>query len=305
MHLRTIIGLLLALGSTVLISLSYLREHDAAAGLPTLSLRRPRHSVKLLFGSRAWLLGFAMESVGFGLYVTALTLAPLALVQSVAAGGVGILAVATARLAHRRLKRHELAGAAVAVVGLGLLAVSLSGGDARDAKGALGSIILWLAITAGVAAFFFASDRTSLQRGVGAGVAGGLFFAVGDISTKVATQGGGRLLFIIPLVAGYLLGTALVQIGYQSGAALTVAGLATLFTNAVPIAAGTVVLKEEVPSGALGVLRILAFAAVTAGAVALARPDAPRSAAPRGSPEAHPRGTTEPTGMAPGERWST
>jgi hypothetical protein len=227
------------------------------------------------------------------------------LVQSVAAGGVGILAVATARLAHRRLKRHELAGAAVAVVGLGLLAVSLSGGDARDAKGALGSIILWLAITAGVAAFFFASDRTSLQRGVGAGVAGGLFFAVGDISTKVATQGGGRLLFIIPLVAGYLLGTALVQIGYQSGAALTVAGLATLFTNAVPIAAGTVVLKEEVPSGALGVLRILAFAAVTAGAVALARPDAPRSAAPRGSPEAHPRGTTEPTGMAPGERWST
>lgn len=284
MHLGTIIGLVLALGSTVLISLSYLREHDAAARLPTLSLRQPLHSAKLLLSSRTWLLGFAMESSGFALYVAALALAPLALVQSVAAGGVGILAAATARLAHRRLTRRELAGAALAVGGLGLLALSLSGGDARDAKGALGSIILWLVITAGTAAFIFASERTFLQRGVGDGVAGGLFFAVGDISTKVATQGGGRLLFVIPLVAGYLLGTALLQIGYQSGGALTVAGLATLFTNAVPIAAGTVVLDEQVPTGALGLLRIMAFAAVTVGAVILAGPNAARPDAPDESP---------------------
>ena len=44
------------------------------------------------------------------------------------------------------------------------------------------------------------------------------------------------------------------------------AGLATLFTNAVPIAAGTVVLHEQVPTGALGVIRVIAFAAVMAGA---------------------------------------
>jgi hypothetical protein len=40
----------------------------------------------------------------------------------------------------------------------------------------------------------------------------------------------------------------------------------------LPIAAGSVVLGEPVPSGALGALRILAFAAVTAGAILLARP---------------------------------
>ena len=88
-------------------------------------------------------------------------------------------------------------------------------------------------------------------------------------------------MFVIPLIAGYLLGTSLLQIGYQSGSALTVAGLATLFTNAVPIAAGTVVLSERVPSGALGVVRIVAFAAVTAGAVVLARPEEPRTPATR------------------------
>ena len=281
MNVGTSIGLVLALGSTTLTSLSYLRQHDAAAGLPALSLRRPAHSAKLLLRSRAWVRGFAMETTGFGLYVVALALAPLALVQSVAAGGVGILAVATARLAHRPLTHRELAGASLAVTGLVLLAISLSGGDARDTSGALGPIVLWLTITAGAAVLVFVSDRAFLRHGVGAGIAGGLFFAIGDISTKVATEGGARLVFIIPLIAGYLLGTSLLQIGYQGGSALTVAGLATLFTNAVPIAAGTVVLGEQVPSGALGAVRIVAFAAVTAGAVVLARPEEARTSATR------------------------
>ena len=249
-------GLVFALGSTVLISFSYLREHGAVEGLPALSLRRPLRSAGLLLNSRAWL-------------------------QSVAAGGVGVLAVASARVAHRRLTHREVMGASLAVGGLVLLAVSLSGGDARDAQGSLGAIALWLAVTAGAAVLIFTSGRVFLERGVGDGIAGGLFFAIGDICTKITTEGGGRILFVIPLIAGYLLGTSLLQIGYQSGAALTVAGLATLFTNALPIAAGTVVLHEQVPTGALGVIRVIAFAAVTAGAILLARRERPRASAPR------------------------
>jgi hypothetical protein len=241
-----------------------------------LSLRQPLRSAKLLLSSRAWLVGFAMESGGFLLYVGALALAPLALVQSVAAGGVGILAVATARLARRRPTRRESTGATLAMAGLVLLAVSLTDGQAADASGSLAAISLWLGATVGAATVILTSGRTFLQRGVGDGIAGGLFFAAGDICTKVATEGGGRFVFVIPLLGCYLIGTSLLQIGYQGGAALTVAGLATLFTNAVPIAAGTVVLGEDVPSGALGAIRVLAFAAVTAGAILLARPEAAR-----------------------------
>ena len=46
---------------------------------------------------------------------------------------------------------------------------------------------------------------------------------------------------------------------------------------------GTVILDEAVPRGVFGVLRVLAFAAVTAGAVLLARPE---KAAPGGRPVA-------------------
>ncbi len=103
------------------------------------------------------------------------------------------------------------------------------------------------------------------------GIAGGLFFSIGDISTKLTTQGGARAGFVVLLLIGYGAGTALLQIGYQAGAALTVAGLATLVTNALPIAAGTVVLDEPLPGGVRGAIRLLAFVAVVTGAVLLAR----------------------------------
>jgi hypothetical protein len=272
-HARTVVALVLAFASTILVSLSYLREHGAVVGLPPLRLRQPLRSVKLLLASRAWLLGFAMEATGFALYVAAVGLAPLALVQSVAAGGVGVLAVASARLGKRQLTRREVTGAALAVAGLIFLSISLTGGQAHSSHGSLDQIALWLGATTGGAIIVLTSGRAFLARGVADGIAGGLFFAAGDVCTKITTQGGGRVLFAIPLVAAYLLGTSLLQIGYQSGAALTVAGIANLITTALPIAAGTVLLDETVPTGALGVLRIFAFATVTAGAILLARPE--------------------------------
>lgn len=130
--------------------------------------------------------------------------------------------------------------------------------------------------------------RRVLGGDVRAGVAGGLFFAAGDISTKLATDGGAHYLFVISLIAGYVLGTALLQIGYQGGAALTVAGLATLITNAVPIAAGTLLLHESLPSGSLGIVRLFAFVAVTAGAILLARPRGAAALRPPASPPESP-----------------
>jgi hypothetical protein len=266
-------GLVLALASTTLTNLAYLREHDAAAALPVLSMRRPVHSALLLLEDRSWLVGFATETAGFLLYAAALALASLALVQSIAAGGIAILAVVSARLAGRRLRRRELGGVLVSVAGLAALAVSLAAGSG-EGSGALGPIVLWLAASAGAAIGVLALARRLGAAAVGNGVAGGLLFSVGDISTKLATQGGARTAFVVTLIAGYTSGTALLQIGYQSGGALTVAGLATLLTNALPIAAGSVVLDEPVPSGPLGGLRIAAFAAVVAGAALLARPEA-------------------------------
>src|SRR5579872_4066484 len=91
------IGLTVAFVSALITNTAYSLEHDAAAALPPLSPRRPFRSVRLLLRDRRWLLAFAAETVGWLMYVAALRLAPLSLVQAVAASGVAVLAIATAR----------------------------------------------------------------------------------------------------------------------------------------------------------------------------------------------------------------
>jgi hypothetical protein len=275
---RTTIALVLAAVATALTNLAYLREHDAAAALPCLSMRRPVHSLRLLLTSRGWLVGFLMESGGFALYATALALASLALVQSIGAGGIGVLAFVSARMSGRRLDRRRLIGVTLSIAGLLALAASLAHASGQGSEGSIVIILAWLGGTGAVALLAVWAGRRLRAGAVADGIAGGLLFSIGDISTKVATQGGVRLAFAITLVIGYTLGTSMLQLGYQRGGALTVAGLATLLTNALPIAAGTIVLHEPVPGGGLGVLRIFAFAAVTISAILLA---APEPSAPR------------------------
>jgi hypothetical protein len=270
---QTVVAIVLAAISTLLQNAAYLREHDASAALPPLSLRRPVHSLQLVLASRAWLRGFAMECGGFACYAGAVALASLALVQTIGAGGVGVLAFAGARLHGRRLAPRARIGVGLSVLGLIALGVSLVGSSGQDGHGALTGILGWMAGCGLMAALALV---VGLERGTPAvadGIAGGLLFSIGDLSTKIATQGGARFAFAITLVLGYLLGTSLLQVGYQRGTALTVAGLASLLTNALPIIAGTVVLHEPVPTGALGVARVAAFVLVIAGAVLLSEGD--------------------------------
>ena len=273
MHLGVAIGLILAAVSATLTNVAYLREHDAAASLPALSLRRPLHSLRLLLGDHSWMTGFAMESGGFASYAAALALAPLAVVQSVGAGGIGVLAYVSSRFSGQRLRPRQSAGVVISVLGLLLLGVSLAQNSGGGGRGSIAGILAWLGGTAVLAALAFLLLRRVGQPAVAFGVAGGLLFSIGDFSTKLATQGAAHFAFAATLIIGYTLGTSLLQLGYQRGGALTVAGLATLATNALPIAAGTIVLHERVPSGALGAVRVLAYVAVTAGAILLASRD--------------------------------
>jgi hypothetical protein len=280
-HPQGVAALVLAALSTTLINLAYLREQAAASALPALSARRPSRSLRLILGSRAWLRGFAMESTGFLMYAGALALASLALVQSVGAGGIGVLAFVCARRSGQRLGRRRSAGVIVSILGLLALSISLTGGAGGGTAGSVSGIVAWLIGTVLAAVAVLGLARAAENPAIGQAVAGGLMFSAGDLSTKVATQGGARFAFVVAMILGYGLGTSLLQMAYQRAGALTVAGLATLLTNALPILAGTVILHEPVPSGGLGVLRVLAFVMVTAGAVLIA---APRGASPEISP---------------------
>ena len=247
-------ALVLALGSALALNWGYVAQHGVASGLPPLTLRRPFASLRALFTHRRWLAGFLVGLGGWVLYVGALSLAPLSIVQATSAGGIGILAL----LVPERLTQRESAGVAVAIGGLVLLGASLGSSTGGSGGSALG-VWLWLAGSAVVAAF-----GALLATGASLGAAAGVLYAAGDVGTKAVAVG--RLVFVPALLAAHGLAFVCLQFGFQRGRALTTIGLATLLTNVVPIAAGIMLFDE----GAT-LLRIASFVLVVVGAALLAR----------------------------------
>jgi hypothetical protein len=255
------LGLVLAVASTVAINGGYALQHDAASMLPPLTLRRPLRSLLALFRAPRWLAGFVGGLAGWALYVLALRLAPLSLVQAAAAGGVVVLAFGAGRLS-----RGEWSGVAAAIGGLALLAASL-GAHTASARGSAVSVAAWMGGSVVVA------GRAALFRN-GLGTTAGVLYAAGDVGTKAAVAGGARLWFVPGLLACHGLAFVALQLAFQRGRRLATAGVAVLWTNALPIAAGMALYSES--SG--GVIRIVAFALVLLAATALARAAAPEPA---------------------------
>ena len=283
-------GLLLALGSAVALNWGWVAQHTAASALPALTLRHPIASLWLLFRDLRWLTGFLVGLGGWALYIGALALAPLSLVQAVAAGGIGILAL----FAHRAgapLSQRDRVAVVLSTGGLLLLAVSLAGGADAGHQPHGAAIAVWLVVSLAAACLCVLSgDR--LAPGAGLGLAAGVLYAAGDVATKAVFAGGLWLALIVVILAAHGAAFAVLQLGFQRGRALATAGTSTLLTNALPIAAGIVVFHEHLPGGAFSVLRIASFAAVVAGAALLADPrsDAGQAGAcaPGGSVEPMP-----------------
>jgi hypothetical protein len=264
------LGLCLALVSAITVNWAYAREHDAAAELPELTFSHWRESLRLLLGARAWVRAFAVETVGFLLYVAALWLAPLSLVQAVAASGIAALAVFSCHGRLGQLSWRERAAVFFAVAGLVLLGLSLTGEPQQDSAPSAFWVFVWLASCAG-GALLAARVLPFGKPAARYGFAAGLLFAAGDISSKLVGLGGEWVLALLSLIVGYGLGTSTLQGAFQRGGALTAAGIATLTTNAVPMAAGFVLFGEQLPAGARGVLQVAAFASVVVSATLLGR----------------------------------
>ena len=275
MSARIGLALVLALASAAALNWGFYRQHEQASTLPPLSLGHPLMSLRALFGNARWLVGFLVGILGWGFYVLALAFGPLSIVQAASAGGIGILALLVSRWGGIALSRREWLGVGISIGGLVLLGISLigSGGNAHHwgNRGSWVAITLWLAGSGVLAAFFAGPGRRLVVPGAGFGIAAGFLYAAGDVGTKAAVAGGWRTLFVPALLAAHGLGFIMLQLGFQRGGALATAGVATLFTNATPIAAGMALFHEPLSGGGGGAVRVGAFSAVVAGAMLLTR----------------------------------
>jgi len=99
-------------------------------------------SFRYLLRRRRWLLGGLVMVAGFGFHGIALTLAPLTVVQPALSAGLVVLLLDGARRTGERMSAREML--VVAVIGAGVLGLSLTSGE-RAVSGASDGL-LWLAL---------------------------------------------------------------------------------------------------------------------------------------------------------------
>lgn len=271
-------GLLLALASTAALSYGFYRQHSVVAKLPALAIRRPIAALILLVRNWRWFAGFALGLAGWALYILALRLAPLSLVQATSAGGVGLLALLVRR-GGGTLARRERTGVLISVGGLVALGLSLPLAFRASGAPAAGLALpmSWVVVSVVVAGLAAGPLAGRVRAGAGLGAASGLLYSAGDVATKALVTGlRPAWLLIVILLACHGLAFVALQLAFQRGTALATAEMSTLLTNALPVLAGVLVFNEGMPAGLAGGLRGAGFAGTVLGAALLSARPAPR-----------------------------
>jgi multidrug transporter EmrE-like cation transporter len=293
MSLSVQIGLLFAVATAFCSIVGFLYKYRGAVESPDIEWRRPVSSSLSLFRSRWYVLGLVVAIGSWGLHVTALSLAPISLVQSVIAGGLVLLTVVADRLFGFQVTKREWIGVALTAAGLAFLAATMNGlGDGKHNDwdtGPLAAYVITLSVL-GMLVTWAASDDE--RGGSVLAVAAGLLWAGSDVSIKALSihvdQGLGVLLHPLALVILVLSLVGLTVSGrsLQLGKAVPVIAITSAAANITTIAAGPIVFGEPLPDDAFGIaLRLLAFALVI-GAASLTPP--PVRAVDQVEPEAAP-----------------
>src|SRR5262249_53564101 len=119
------LGLALAAVCALGTNVGWLIKHRGAQQSSRMRHRHPLRSIRVLFGSRWFLVGLVIATPAGLLPIAALPLAPISIVQAVMAAGVLILAVLAEPVFGWRVSPRQWSGVILSAVGLSLLVLTL------------------------------------------------------------------------------------------------------------------------------------------------------------------------------------
>lgn len=270
------VGIGLSFLCALLTNVAFLCKHRGAVAAPPVSAARPWESIKGLFASRWWTIGWA---IGFGawlLHVAALAVAPLSLVQAVIAGGLALVAAPAQRWFGIELGRREWLGLMLSAAGLAFLIATASGEQHPSSSYSTSAMLAFELAALGVGVALLVSGREgghAARCGAMLGIAAGVLVGVSDVSIKALTESvpGDPLTILGPwsaiallasLCALYALARAL-----QIGGAIQVIALSSIAANLAAISGGVLVFGDSIGSDPVSIAaRVAAFATVIAAA---------------------------------------
>lgn len=275
--MTTILGILLALGCALTTNVGFLYKHRGACSVPSVDIRRPLRSARLLFGSKLFSIGMLIASGAWIFHVAAMAVAPLSLVQAVLAGGVVMLAVMAERIFGMTIGRRQWFGLGAMAVGLVLLGVTLPAAHGADSRYSIPGMIAFEGVLITVGTLLIMGPRIgapSQHHGFMLGAAAGILFGVSDVAIKAISGMVGAhgvsgflspwVLFCVAASIGAFFASAK---GLQDGDAVPVIAVTGTAANVAGIVGGILVFGDPLSAEpGLLVAQCLAFALLLAAA---------------------------------------
>lgn len=277
---------LAALGA-LLFGLAAVRQHGAVravVGGPAATRPAGLGSVLRLVRSPRWLLGAGQAGLGGALHMTALTLAPITLVQPVGVLAVPVAVVRSALVQRRRPTRTQVLGTVLSTTGVLALTVVLLRAATRAAvlpPWSTAATTVAVVVLGALALVLLLGRVPAAVRGVGRSVVAAVLFGLGSALVRVL----GQVVTTAPrhpseLVLAAALGLALalplgvwsMQSAYVVSAPQVVVCCLTLLDPVAAIVVGRVLLGDGAAVGGTALLAALACGlCAAAGVVLLAR----------------------------------
>ncbi|MER6131013.1 hypothetical protein [Streptomyces sp. NPDC001815] len=267
-----------ALGASVCFgAATVLQAMAARAAAPVTESPGPSGVDAALFlrAVREWryLVGLALDGVGFLLQIAALRSLPIYTVGAALAASLAVTAVVAAWLLDVRLSRVEWAAVAVVCAGLAMLGLASGEEGEKTGSSALKYAMLGTAfavLLVGALAGRLSGRGRALALGLGAGFG----FGVVEVSVRLIDDLAPSALLTNPATYALLLGGGsaflLLTSALQRGSVTTATAGLVIGETIGPAVVGVVWLGDRTREG-LAWLAVLGFAVAVAGALALAR----------------------------------
>lgn len=283
-----ILGVVLALVTTLAYNSSFVVQKRALATLPVLEMRLPVRLVRSLLTTPAWLLGFVLMLAGLASQLVALSKVPLTIAQPVFSSGIAFLLLLTTTVLGERLTVHETLG--VAGIAGGVVCVVLSQNAHTDTAGTGGHLgrVLTVAVPSmaiGVllfaAAHWTGKGRRARPSGdLPYGLAAGIVYGVVGLVTKglsatidyrsplavARSATGSPYLYLVASLTA--VGLLVFQTGLQRCRASIFVPVCSVVSTLYTITAGTILFGERLPADPPHLaLRAAGLATIIAGLV--------------------------------------
>jgi drug/metabolite transporter (DMT)-like permease len=249
--------------------------------------RLPSHLVGH-FKDPLWLLGLFFQPLGYGLYLWALELAPLHIVQTTMSAGVIIFVLFAVYFLGERLTGVEWRAIGAVIVGMILLGISLSSDEDGSQLPLDPRVVLFLSLVlVGLSIVTWLALRIPRRRdrsGLALGIASGLLLGLASIYARglalhLAQSPPGDLLrsaittAYAPLcLLANMAGFVLLLGAFRGERASIVVALSATLSNVVPILAAMLALGERLPADRWSAIsRLLALVLTLGGASLLIR----------------------------------